>query len=476
MDPLEQMLATIASPPDPMREKIRAAGSYDEARTAAGQEPDVGGLPSIDWSKIGDFTLQSKLQALDARFPPGLRHDRPYTAEETQYRNPTRQLSGEYGDYKGKRPLMRNPITGAPVPASPYITPHMLAAAANTLVEAKARARAEIMRGRETEDAAVEALSHAFGVDPSMVKGMPLDLAGKVIPAVSQRQRFDETTKKKELEAKLQRSEQQTAMERLDPNAAASTTGMSDASDAWQVFGAARSIKGQQDKEAALQQKADLAEQNKNKLAGVMSELQDMDPVEAARQAPQRLAQFMDQRGAAYATLVGQFDTRAQQYQVAQAKEQQRAQADQQKEQQRAQKDFEVRIVKPLDTVIGAKPKSVKKPSEKSGLAGAGAGEDAYDVNYHPAILDQMSALRVLAGNAREAIPNFDDLFASAVEMAKSRVPGDRFPDWMNDPKSALEGTGPIDDKDPAKTHAALVMIGLALRALLSGAGNAAAR
>ena len=442
-------------------------GDDGDARLEA-PAAQVGALPSIDWSKIGDMTLQSKLQELDFKFPQGLRHDRPYTAEETTYHAP-QQLTGEYGDYKGKRPMLRNPITGSPVPASPYITPHMLAAAANTLVEAKARARAAIMQGRETNDAAVEAMAHAMGVDPSMVKGMPLDLAGRILPAVSQRQRMDEQQKKKDTELATARTEQQGAMQRLDPGAAASTSGMHDPSDAWQMFGAARQIHGQQDRESALQEKADLAEQNKNKLAGVMGELQGMDPVEAARQAPQRLAQFMDQRGAGYSTLVGQFDSRAQQHQVAQAKEQQRVQADQQKEQQRAQKDFELRIVKPLDTVIGAKPKSVKKPKEASGFGGESAGGDQYDVNYHSAILDQMSALRVLAGNAREAIPDFDDKFASAVEMAKSRVAGDTFPAWMNDPKSVIEGTAPIDDADPAKTHAALVMIGLALRSLLQG-------
>src|SRR5689334_4234963 len=112
------MLASVAAPPDPREElEKRVIGGMHaaEARNAGG-DAQVGALPSIDWSKIGDFTLQSKLQELDARFPPGLRHDRPYTAEETAYRNPARQLTGEYGDYKGKRPMMRNPITGAPVP------------------------------------------------------------------------------------------------------------------------------------------------------------------------------------------------------------------------------------------------------------------------------------------------------------------------------------------------------------------------
>ncbi len=423
-----------------------------------------------DWAGAGSQNLQAALADLDRHFPPGLR-DRPYTVDETNYHDPTRQLSGEYGDVKDRRPMMRNPINGAAIPANPWVTPHMLTAAANSLVEAKARARADILRGRATSDAAVEALANAMGVDPTSVRGMPMDLAGKIVPAMAhtqQQQRADQDKSQARLEEMRGREGMQSSFMSLDPQAGAAAYPVQDPSAAWSVFQQAHRMRGEDEKAAAAEEKTRLAEENKDKIAGVMQNLMGLDPAEAARQAPTALAPFLDQRGAAYGRSMDLFNTRAEQAAVLQQRQQQQAAAAQQKQQAEQVKQRKTFIDGPLDSMIApkTKPRDTTPAAGKSGFAGPSTDARSYD--YHGPVLDQLAALRVLASNAEGGgVEDFPAKLEQAVEVAKASMPGDTFPAWLNDPKSLLTGSDVMEEKDTLGSHRALIAIGLALKRLL---------
>lgn len=117
--------------------------------------------------------LLQQLAQVDQQFPQGLRSDRPYESQDLLWNGPF------FG--KGGPQLIRNPISGAPTPMAPMTTPDHYLAAVNALAEAKARARANVLRGWSAEQSANEALSRAWGVDPSQVAGQSSKTAQGVI-------------------------------------------------------------------------------------------------------------------------------------------------------------------------------------------------------------------------------------------------------------------------------------------------------
>jgi hypothetical protein len=117
--------------------------------------------------------LLQQLAQVDQQFPVGLRSDRPYEDQDILWNGPF------FG--KGGPQLIKNPISGAPMPMAPMTTPAHYLAAVNTMAEAKARARANVLRGWSAEQSASEALARAWGVDPAQVQGQDPKTAQGVI-------------------------------------------------------------------------------------------------------------------------------------------------------------------------------------------------------------------------------------------------------------------------------------------------------
>jgi hypothetical protein len=253
--------------------------------------------------------LLSRLAELEDQFPRGLRATRPYGREEFVWRGPGFAS-------KGSPQRLRNPIHGGMLELGEGQTPEMYLSGVNAMVEAKARAQANVIRGWNSEEAASKALAGAWGVDPEVLKGVPHAAARGVIEghraraaedkAEGERIGRDERAKADEQRTRM---DMHTAMNEINPEIAAKMSGIKDPRIAQAAFSDKLGM-FQQDEERRLEEyQQRLSESQTGAFTRELQRLEQMPPEQAEREAATRLSPYLkpDQ----LASVVGRFQARA---------------------------------------------------------------------------------------------------------------------------------------------------------------------
>lgn len=412
---MERILATRASSGGNL--------SGDPMAEAAARRPDATSPMHgpVDWMGLANRALESKLAALDLKFPQGL-SNRPYGLTDMLPQGP---FPSEGMRFPGSM-AVRNPISGMTDLVPQGGGARGMLGAANALVEAKARARADVIRGGEEDSALSRAMAEALGVDPALVGGMPSDAARLVLPAMARRN--EEERRRQELVTR--RGEQQTAYEGIAPEAAGQIQGIENPSDAASAFDDAyRVFQAKQALQAKQQE-----EQTQRTAAGRISELYTMDPDQALAQAPRALQGLLEPGKPGWASTMSGLTARAQaaarQRQIDTQRRERAAQTEtrtrQQAERER-KKRIDVRIRDPLDKVMTASPKYSHR------TIGAGTvderQEDVPDyLNMHASQVSNLKA--ALQGAEREypgisdglTVPEMDELADLSPTEARKKI------------------------------------------------------
>lgn len=367
-----------------------------------------------DFTGINNADLGSQLAALDQKFPPGVRHDRRFTPQDFMLQGPWPS--------EGQPRLLRNPLTGGTIELQPGLSPEFFVHAANALVEAKARARADVIRGRDMDEATTEAMASALGLDPGSFRGMPPNVARSVMPTIAGRQEDAEKQRRSDQDVTSRRFDEQQAFQRMNPEAAGQVANVRDPEDARGVFGTALRLLEEQGKQRATQRQAELEAENSGKLAGEVSRLGQMDPEEALRVGPTALGAFAEPGKPAYNALVGDLEQRA----VASMKQRQfdqkerlAGQKQQRVDERKSRQDRKKRVLDPLDDVLSS------TPTFKLGKSTPEHPEGVMEGDYLNKAAQDITALRRAINAVDEEIPGAAELFVELDEIENSLGTGD---------------------------------------------------
>lgn len=365
-----------------------------------GLPPPTIGIPdsTFDWSGSGEEDLMSKLSGLDTKFPPGLA-SKPYGQQDLLPQGPFPSERARQGGS-----VARNPIGGGNMLLPPGANPMMLLSAANALVQAKARARGDLIRGKGEEDALTEAMAGVMGVDPALVRGMPPEAAKALMGPMAARGKEEDARAREDWQTKNRRADMQGAYEAVHPGAAQAIAGIRDPRDASAVFDDAYRVRTAQDEMQRQAAEVKFKQENQNTAAGRIADLYSMDPDEALAQAPGRLAGVLEPGKPGWASTMQGLTERSRAKQAAAQREAQgKAKAEQREEKIAKEKEGRHKaILDQVDEVLTATPKYSKSKGE------GGIGEEKDVADYANMHSGQLSGLKKAVLLAAREFPGID--------------------------------------------------------------------
>lgn len=368
--------------------------------------------------------LLRRLADLDTKFPPGLRADRPYSPYELISHGP-------FPSEGTRLTRIRNPISGGAIDLPEGQTPQMYLAATNTLAEAKARAQANVIRGWNSEQSAREAIATAYGLDPNDTAGMALGDAAQVMQASyheREGRRAEAKHQRAEYENFAQKTRERTgmqeALQQINPELADAVASVKDP-DAASILFRQRMGEMEDERRRVDKERATFEEERKSReLPGALDQLDQMDPVEAARRAPGVLAPFLAP------SAIAQLTSRYQEGAQLKAEQTAQQQKDWAKQVDTTTKEITKGVLEPLRKAMsvavkrGKAPKDTRTPSEVA--AGGGAPPEA-PFDYDSAVSEQIANIQFALSNMPDAV--------DVTELLKNLdVPWSDVADARNDP------------------------------------------
>lgn len=390
------------TPPQPTVE-MRAPEAVAGPSAAA-----LGELAGFDFAAARAEDLRSRIAALDQQFP--VRSDKRYTMGDLQ---PSGPGFASMGKYKGTGyQELRNPVTGAQGWAPPGAGQSMVNAA-NKMVMAKAQARGDLIRGYSVEDAMVNALAEAAGIDPEMVRGMGVQQAQAVLGPLAQNAERD----RRAAEDTTRRASVQDALGRADPDAARMVEGVPAVQDAMSVFDRVRRALLEQKEQEAEQERVRRQGENQGKLAEAAQKLYQMDPDEAIRAAPALLGPLAVPGGPAYNAIIGDLESRSmarRQTALAGQRDQQARQREIRVSERKQQAD----VTKRVGDVLGTLRKVTSAAPKIKRVKGDGLGaEEKDDVQWGETVSEQYASLINAIHEAEAMMPgSTGDIGAATIE------------------------------------------------------------